>query len=206
MVRSLALLAGAFAVVAAAETKTVKWWIPEGIETKGYKASVVSIDGKDTTLAVNKDSTTGIIASGPSTLTAAITIETDNAVNYQEYHCELDPDKDQASCTHQVSMSHNENIIQDVSDITVESYQKTMAPIIVTAGADKLGDEENTAAAEASSTGDESSAAEASATAASRPKATEAEATSSGNAAPMMTQNAVFAGVAVVVGGAVALL
>lgn len=77
MVRSLALLAGAFAVVAAAETKTVKWWIPEDIE--GYKASVVSIDGKDTTLAVNKDSTTGIIASGPSTLTATITIETDDA-------------------------------------------------------------------------------------------------------------------------------
>lgn len=80
MVRSLALLAGAVAVVAAAETKTVKWWIPEDIETKDYKASVVSIDGDDTTLAVNKDSTTGIIASGPSTLTAAVTIETDDAV------------------------------------------------------------------------------------------------------------------------------
>ncbi|KAJ4137966.1 hypothetical protein NW754_000370 [Fusarium falciforme] len=200
MVRSLALLAGAVAVIAAAETKTVKWWIPEDIETKGYKASVVSIDGEDTTLAVNKDSTTGIIASGPSTLTAAITIETDDAMNYQEYHCELDPDKDQASCTHQVSMSRNGNIIQDVSDTTVESYQETMAPIIVTAGAEKLGDEENTTAA------DESSAAEASATAAPKPKATEAEATSSGNAAPMMTQNAVFAGVAAVVGGAAVLL
>ncbi|KAM6533260.1 hypothetical protein FALCPG4_006266 [Fusarium falciforme] len=200
MVRSLALLAGAVAVVAAAETKTVKWWIPEDIETKGYKASVVSIDGEDTTLAVNKDSTTGIIASGPSTLTAAITIETDDAMNYQEYHCELDPDKDQASCTHQVSMSRNGNIIQDVSDTTVESYQEKMAPIIVTAGAEKLGDEENTTAA------DESSAAEASATAAPKPKATEAEATSSGNAAPMMTQNAVFAGVAAVVGGAAVLL
>ncbi|KAJ4192780.1 hypothetical protein NW755_003927 [Fusarium falciforme] len=200
MVRSLALLAGAIAVVAAAETKTVKWWIPEDIETKGYKASVVSIDGEDTTLAVNKDSTTGIIASGPSTLTAAITIETHDAMNYQEYHCELDPDKDQASCTHQVSMSRNGNIIQDVSDTTVESYQETMASIIVTAGAEKLGDEENTTAA------DESSAAEASATAAPKPKATEAEATSSGNAAPMMTQNAVFAGVAAVVGGAAVLL
>ncbi|KAJ4227283.1 hypothetical protein NW759_004653 [Fusarium solani] len=206
MVRSLALLVGAVAVVAAAETKTIKWWIPEGIETKDYKASVVSIDGEDTTLAVNKDSTTGIIASGPSTLTAAITIETDNAMNYQEYHCELDPDKDQASCTHQVSMSRNENIIQDVSDTTVESYQETMAPIVVTAGADKLGDDANTTAADKSSAVDESSATEASATAASKPKATEAEATSSGNAAPMMTQNAVFAGVAAVVGGAAVLL
>ncbi|EEU40414.1 uncharacterized protein NECHADRAFT_76649 [Fusarium vanettenii 77-13-4] len=205
MVRSLALLAGAFAVVAAAETKTVKWWIPEDIE--GYKASVVSIDGKDTTLAVNKDSTTGIIASGPSTLTATITIETDDATNYQEYHCELDPDKDQASCTHQVSMSHNGNIIQDVSDTTIESYQKTMAPIIVTAGADRLSEEENTTVADKSSAADEASVTDASsATAASKPKATEAETTSSGNAAPMMTQNAVFAGVAAVVGGVVVLL
>ncbi|KAI8686062.1 hypothetical protein NCS55_00280700 [Fusarium keratoplasticum] len=204
MARSLALFA--VVVVAAAETKTIKWWIPEGIETKSYKASVVSIDGEDTTLAVSKDSTTGVIASGPSTLTAAITIETDDAMKRVEYHCELDPDKDQASCTHQVSMSRNGNIIQDVSDTTVESYQETMAPIIVTAGAEKLGDEENTTAADVSSAGDESSAAEASATAASKPKATEAEATSSGNAAPMMTQNAVFAGVAAVVVGAAVLL
>ncbi|KAI8679981.1 hypothetical protein NCS57_00277700 [Fusarium keratoplasticum] len=205
MARSLALFA--VVVVAAAETKTIKWWIPEGIETKSYKASVVSIDGEDTTLAVSKDSTTGVIASGPSTLTAAITIEIDDAMNYQEYHCELDPDKDQASCTHQVSMSRNGNIIQDVSDTTVESYQETMAPIIVTAGADKLGDEENTTATEASSAADEASVIDASsATAASKPQATEAEATSSGNAAPMMTQNAVFAGVAAVLGGAAVLL
>lgn len=102
-------------------------------------------------------------------------------------------------------MSRNGNIIQDVSDTTVESYQETMAPIIVTAGAEKLGDEENTTAADVSSAGDESSA-EASATATSKPKATEAEATSSGNAAPMMTQNAVFAGVAAVVVGAAVLL
>ncbi|RSL67728.1 hypothetical protein CEP54_003108 [Fusarium duplospermum] len=204
MVRSLALLAGAVAIVAAAETKTVKWWIPEDIETKGYKASVVSIDGDDTTLAVNKDSTTGIIASGPSTLTAAITIETDDAVNYQEYHCELDPDKDQAVCTHEVSMSRDGNMINDVSDTTVESYQETMAPIIVTAGADKLSEEENTTAADESSA-DEASATDASsATAASIPKTTEA--TESGNVAPMMTQNAVFAGVAAVVGGAAVLL
>ncbi|KAI8723789.1 hypothetical protein NCS52_00235600 [Fusarium sp. LHS14.1] len=190
MIHSLALLAGAFAIVAAAETKTVKWWIPEGIETKGYKAS-----------------TTGIIASGPSTLTATITIETHDATNYQEYHCELDPDKDQASCTHQVSMSHNENIIQDVSDTTIESYQETMAPIIVTAGADKLSEEENTTTADKSSAADEASVTDASsATAASKPKASEAETTSSGNAAPMMTQNAVFAGVAAIVGGAVVLL
>ncbi|RSL48186.1 hypothetical protein CEP53_009626 [Fusarium sp. AF-6] len=206
MFRSLALLAGAVAAVAAAETKTVKWWIPEDIETKGYKASVVSIDGEDTTLAVNKDSTTGIIASGPSTLTTTITIETEDAVNYQEYHCELNPDKDQAICTHQVSMSRNNNIVNDVSDTTVESYQETMAPIIVTAGADELSEENTTAADkpsadEASVTNDASSA-----TAASKPKVTEAEATSSGNAAPMMTQNAVFAGVAVVVGGVVVLL
>lgn len=80
MVRSIALLAGAFAVAAASNTRTIKWWIPEGIETKSYKASVLSIDGKDTTLAVNKDSTTGTIASGPSTLTAAITVQTDDAI------------------------------------------------------------------------------------------------------------------------------
>ncbi|RTE82867.1 hypothetical protein BHE90_002612 [Fusarium euwallaceae] len=203
MVHSLTLLASAATIVAAAETKTVKWWIPENIETKGYKASVVSIDGEDTTLAVNKDSTTGIIASGPSTLTAAITIETEDAVNYQEYNCELNLDKDQAICTHQVSMSRNNNIVNDVSDTTVESYQETMAPIIVTAGADKLSEEENTTVADESSAADDDAS---SATAASKPKATEAEATSSGNAAPMMTQNAVFAGVAAVVGGAVVLL
>lgn len=98
-------------------------------------------------------------------------------------------------------MSRNEDIIQEISDITVEGYQETMAPIIVTAGVDKLGDEENTTATEKSSAADEASA-----TAASKPKATEAEATSSGNAAPMMTQNAVFAGVAVVVGGVAVLL
>ena len=104
-------------------------------------------------------------------------------------------------------MSRNGNIIQDVSDTTVESYQETMAPIIVTAGADKLGDEENTTATEASSAADEASVIDASsATAASKPQATEAEATSSGNAAPMMTQNAVFAGVAAVLGGAAVLL
>ncbi|KAJ4315173.1 hypothetical protein N0V84_008507 [Fusarium piperis] len=121
MIRSLALLASA---VAAAETRTVKWWIPDDMETKDYKAPVASIDGEDTALAVNKDSTTGTIASGPFTLTAAITIETDGAMDYQE----------------------------------------TMAPIIVTAGADKLGDQEATTAAN-----------ESSATAASKPKA-EAEA------------------------------
>lgn len=104
-------------------------------------------------------------------------------------------------------MSHNENIIQDVSDTTIESYQKTMALIIVTAGADKLGDEENTTAADKSSAADEASVTDtSSATAISRPRATEAEATSSGNAAPMMTQNAVFAGVAAIAGGAVVLL
>ncbi|RMJ08195.1 hypothetical protein CDV36_012201 [Fusarium kuroshium] len=208
MVHSLTLLASAVTIVAVAETKTVKWWIPENIETKGYKASVVSIDGEDTTLAVNKDSTTGIIASGPSTLTAAITIETEDAVNYQEYNCELNLDKDQAICTHQVSKSRNNNIVNDVSDTTVESYQETMAPIIVTAGADKLSEEENTTVADESSAADEASVTDdaSSATAASKPKATEAEATSSGNAAPVMTQNAVFVGVVVVVGGVVMLL
>lgn len=82
-----------------------------------------------------------------------------------------------------------------------------MAPIIVTAGADRLSEEENTTVADKSSAADEASVTDASsATAASKPKATEAETTSSGNAAPMMTQNAVFAGVAAVVGGVVVLL
>lgn len=75
-----------------------------------------------------------------------------------------------------------------------------MAPILVTAGADKLSEDENTTAADEASVTDDAS----SATAASKPKHTEA--TESGNAAPMMTQNAVFAGVAAVIGGAAVLL
>ncbi|KAM0426185.1 hypothetical protein ACHAPT_008535 [Fusarium lateritium] len=195
MVRSLILLASAVAVVAA-QTTTVEWWIPSSdTKVKDLKASVLSVDGDATILVLDKDSTSHTIASGPSTLGVAITVETDGAKSSEEFNCQLDADKDQAVCDHAVSESRDGSESMDQTDTTIESYQESLTPITVTAGVDKLGGEDTTAT-------DASSA-----TAASKPKATEAEATDSGNAAaPMATQNAVFAGVAAVVGGAAVLL
>lgn len=79
MVRSLALLAGAIATVAA-QTTTVKFFLPQ-FDPQGLEGSVVAVKGEATTLAINcaksvdpgdcgiMDTTT--IVGGPSTMSSS---------------------------------------------------------------------------------------------------------------------------------------
>ncbi|KAH7221199.1 hypothetical protein BKA60DRAFT_680059 [Fusarium oxysporum] len=226
MARSLALLAGALATVAA-QTTTVEFLLPM-FDPQPLDGSVVAVKGGATTLAIHcpdaKATNCGLagtstIVGGPSTIEYSYTMHPevdgfDGGEIKQNMGCVLDPKKDVATCSvHQVAVLSG---ITDVTSMTdsVSGYKSLLMPITVTAGVNKLNGNDDASATEAA--GSE-------ATSADKPKDTGAKATdaadtttassdaaatpvSSDNAAgPMITQNAILAAAAVV-GGAAMLL
>ncbi|KAH7261447.1 uncharacterized protein BKA55DRAFT_505033 [Fusarium redolens] len=225
MARSLALLAGVLATVAA-QTTTVEFLLPM-FDPQPLDGSVVAVKGGATTLAIhcpNAKATncglagTSTIVGGPSTIEYSYTMHPevdgfDGGEVKQDMGCVLDPKKDVATCSvHQVAILSG---ITDVTSMTdsVSGYKSLLMPITVTAGVNKLNGNDDASATEAA--GSE-------ATSADKPKDTGAKATdtadatassdaaatpaSSDNAAgPMITQNAILAAAAVV-GGAAMLL
>ncbi|KAI1018190.1 hypothetical protein LB505_001199 [Fusarium chuoi] len=226
MARSLALLAGALATVAA-QTTTVEFLLPM-FDPQPLEGSVVAVKDGATTLAIHCPdpkatncglASTSTIVGGPSTIEYSYTMHPDvdgfdGGEIKQNMGCVLDPKKDVATCSvHQVAVLSG---ITDVTSMTdsVSGYKSLLMPITVTAGVNKLNGNDDASATEAA--GSE-------ATSADKPKDTGAKATdtadattassdaaatpvSSDNAAgPMITQNAILAAAAVV-GGAAMLL
>ncbi|KAF5245373.1 hypothetical protein FANTH_7360 [Fusarium anthophilum] len=226
MARSLALLAGVLATVAA-QTTTVEFLLPM-FDPQPLEGSVVAVKGGATTLAIHCPdakatncglASTSTIIGGPSTIEYTYTMHPDvdgfgGGEIKQNMGCVLDPKKDVATCSvHQVAVLSG---ITDVTSMTdsVSGYKSLLMPITVTAGVNKLNGNDDASATEAA--GSE-------ATSADKPKDTGAKATdtadataassdasttpvSSDNAAgPMITHNAVLAAAAVV-GGAAAML
>ncbi|KAF5615779.1 hypothetical protein F52700_13215 [Fusarium sp. NRRL 52700] len=226
MARSLALLAGALATVAA-QTTTVEFLLPM-FDPQPLEGSVVAVKGGATTLAIHCPdvkatncglASTSTIVGGPSTIEYSYTMHPDvdgfgGGEIKQNMGCILDPKKDVATCSvHQVAVLSGTTDVTSMTD-SVSGYKSLLMPITVTAGVNKLNGNDDASATEAA--GSE-------ATSADKPKDTGAKATdtadattassdaaatpvSSDNAAgPVITQNAILAAAAVV-GGAAMLL
>ncbi|KAF4450502.1 HFBs protein [Fusarium austroafricanum] len=225
MARSLALLAGALATVAA-QTTTVEFVLPL-LDPQPLDGSVIAVKGGATTLAIHCPAPkaedcgftgTSTVVGGPSTVQYTYTMHPDvdgfeGGEVEQEMGCILDPKKDMATCS-----IHEVAVLSGITEVTsttasVSGYKSLLMPITVTAGVNKLNGNDNASATEAA--GSE-------ATSADKPKDTGAKATGtadatassdaaatpvkSDNAAgPMVTQNAILAAAAVV-GGAAMLL
>lgn len=132
------------------------------------------------------------------------------------YACNMTPSNYAVTCT--MTMSASSGTFSDSSSTVVSTkgnkseYEAVIIPVTVTAGANKLGDNSSPAsttgvskptntASDAENT--DSGSASASATASDATPDAASTPTESDNAAgPMMTKNAVLAGVAAVVGGA----
>ncbi|KAM0563705.1 hypothetical protein ACHAPJ_001436 [Fusarium lateritium] len=230
MARSLALLAGVVAAVAA-QTTTVNFLLPL-YDRQALEGSVVAVKDGATTIAIHcpkgADSndcgilSTDTVVGGPSTMHLTYSMHADPEYDVgeakQDYDCKLDPKNDMATCSvTQVEILSGSTKTTKMT--TAQGGYKTMLlPITVTAGVNKLNasdDDDASAAPGASATDSEP-------TSASKPKATGAQATESADATtssdaaatpansdnaagPAVTQNAVLA-VAAVVGGAAMLL
>ncbi|UNI21849.1 hypothetical protein JDV02_007801 [Purpureocillium takamizusanense] len=139
-----------------------------------------------------------------------------STVAAQDANCKLDAAKDVATCVATESQLDGETTMQTSTSEVLTGYKSLMIPVTVTAGLDKLsapapGATQTDAQAKpttgASSTGASTGAsASVSATASgsgAAAKSSSASSTTTTNAAgPAVTQNAVLAGVAAVVGGA----
>lgn len=129
--------------------------------------------------------------------------------------CKLDQSK--ASCHIAVTQDIDGKRTTQTTDTEDANYKTSMYPVVVTAGADQLG-----AAPGASATGGDSSQTattaatgsqvtslasktDASKTDASKTGASASSTTGKNAAGPMITQNAILAGVVAVIGGAIAL-
>ncbi|KAF4976339.1 hypothetical protein FZEAL_6983 [Fusarium zealandicum] len=227
MARSLALLAGVFAFAAAKTTIDI---IHPFLDDQPLEGSIVKVNGDATTLVFDcpasaEPSDCGFteaqtIVAGTSTMRLTYTVPGDEEFSpmTQEIQCKLDPKKSMADCQVIVTSGESGEFVTTASPPVGASdrvnYSEWVHTVTVTAGADKLkGDGDDTASAIGSA-----------ATAASKPTATEATATDSDSASasasdaestpvstdnaagPMMTHNAVLAGVLAAVGGAAMLL
>ncbi|KAF4463385.1 hypothetical protein FALBO_9797 [Fusarium albosuccineum] len=232
MARSLALLAVAAAAVGA-QTTTVDIFLPI-VDKQPLDASIVGGSAEATTFAIHCPKGTpsdecGLpgtqtVIAGPSTVHYTYSVEGDgDEYGYmtQDLQCSLDSKRDMATCSITMAQEISGSEESQVTTTSAKGYLEFVVPVTVTAGFANLksasaGDDD--ASAGASATDSES-------TGASKPKATGAAATdavestsaagsdaaatpvSTDNAAgPMVTQNAVLAGVAAVVGGAAMLL
>ncbi|WKT46176.1 hypothetical protein QSH57_011050 [Fusarium oxysporum f. sp. vasinfectum] len=161
MARSLALLAGALATVAA-QTTTVEFLLPM-FDPQPLDGSVVAVKGGATTLAIHcpdaKATNCGLagtstIVGGPSTIEYSYTMHPevdgfDGGEIKQNMGCVLDPKKDVATCSvHQVAVLSG---ITDVTSMTdsVSGYKSLLMPITVTAGVNKLNGNDDASATEA---------------------------------------------------------
>ncbi|GJN80913.1 hypothetical protein VFPFJ_00857 [Purpureocillium lilacinum] len=235
MARSLAALlaaavAGAAGVAAAdGSTTTIPVLLPM-FDKQKLVGSVVDADSTLTTFAVAcapgvKADECGFpgtftVLQGPSTWSLSLGVsmgdDTDVTVATQDSNCKFDAAKDVATCvgslTERVSNSDMHTTVSEV----ITGYKTLMIPVTVTAGVDKL-----SAAPGATQTGSQatptgtaastmSTAASATASGSGSKTGSSASATGSPSsttnaAGPMVTQNAVLAGVAAVVGGAMML-
>ncbi|KAK8931899.1 hypothetical protein VCV18_000428 [Metarhizium anisopliae] len=203
MVRAvLPLLAALASSAVAAETTTVKILVL-GDESP-FVGSVVNVDSSATTFAVQCPSGTPSDECGLPPGGATIT--------QGETNCKLDPSKDVAAC--KIEFTEGSQVTS--SEVTESGYKTSMFPVTITAGADKL-----SASPGASATNGGSNSASETATAkttqasktsktsstgeAGQPGEAAATSTTGKNAAPAVTQNAVLAGVAAIVGGVLAM-
>ncbi|GAB0131564.1 hypothetical protein EsDP_00000029 [Epichloe bromicola] len=206
MARSLVLIAALAGAALAADTTTVQIFALG--DNRPIVGSVIHADATATTLSVNDRSNSAwgaIVTQGPSTCkwNVQVPAETGTGVISLGANCKLDPAKDEARCT--VSTTSGSDSV--IGQITTK-YSESMRPVQITAGAEKL---------TAANTNDASVSASASATPAptasgstsgntvSKTSAEASSSTGTNAAGPMVTQNAVWAGVAAVVGGALAL-
>ncbi|KAF4963693.1 hypothetical protein FSARC_8337 [Fusarium sarcochroum] len=230
MARSLALLAGLVAAVAA-QTTTVNFLLPL-YDRQALEGSVVGVKDGATTIAIHcpkgTDSDecgiagTDTVVGGPSTMHLTYSMPADPEYDVgeakQDYGCVLDPKNDRATCSvTQIEILSGSTKTTKMTTAQ-NGYKTFLQAITVTAGVDKLSgdDDDDTSAAPGASATDSEP------TSASKPKATDAQATESTDATPSsdaaatpvnsdnaagpaVTQNAVLA-VAAVVGGAAMLL
>lgn len=118
-------------------------------------------------------------------------------------NCKLDPAKDEARCTVMFTEGTNTKSTQ-----TVVKYSESMKPVQITAGAEKLtaaNTNDASASASASATPAPTASGSTSGNAVSKTSAAASSSTGTNAAGPMVTQNAVWVGVAAVVGGVLAL-
>ncbi|KFG83900.1 hypothetical protein MANI_016816 [Metarhizium anisopliae] len=223
MVRAaLPLLAALAGSAVAAETTTVKILVL-GDESP-FVGSVVNVDSSATTFAVQCPSGTpsdecglppggATITQGESTWQWSLGMSnSEMGVLTQKANCKLDPSKDVAAC--KIEFTEGSQVTS--SEVTESGYKTSMFPVTITAGADKL-----SASPGASATNGGSNSASETATAkttqasktsktsstgeAGQPGEAAATSTTGKNAAPAVTQNAVLAGVAAIVGGVLAM-
>ncbi|KAH6996404.1 hypothetical protein BKA56DRAFT_571388 [Ilyonectria sp. MPI-CAGE-AT-0026] len=228
MARSLALLAVTGVAAVVAQSTTVNVFLPM-YDAQDLEASIVAADSAKTTFAINcpkgaDSNDCGITEAqtfiyGPSTFYMSSSYSDSVYGSYvQEITCQFEPKKDLATCAVSVVEDVDSSTFASTSSIITSGYLDMLIPVTVTAGANKLVDSEtasetgsettaaapasttgSTAAATGSASGSESTSASGSDSAASTP-------TASDNAAgAMVTQNAVLAGAAVLVGGALLL-
>ncbi|KND93090.1 hypothetical protein TOPH_02286 [Tolypocladium ophioglossoides CBS 100239] len=229
MARALALLAAlAGAALAAGSTTTVSLLLPL-MDPQKIVGSVVKADSTITTFAFacapdTPAESCGLpgsqtLAQGPSTWIMTLALNgKDSGAYTQDVNCKLDAAKDVATCHASVSQQDpSSGTFQSEASSVLTGYSSLLLPVTITAGVDKL-----TATPGATARGTNTNAAPTASTQAagsgtgSSPTSTQtgtnkgtlpaSTSTSSGNAAgPMVTQKAVLAGVAAVVGGAMML-
>ncbi|KAH7017591.1 hypothetical protein EDB80DRAFT_291225 [Ilyonectria destructans] len=225
MARSLALLAVTGVAAVIAQSTTVSVFLPM-YDVQDLDASIVAADSAKTTFAVScpKDADSNdcgmteaqTIVYGPSTFYMSYAYSNSEYGSYtQEIACQFEPKKDMATCAVSVEQDVDASTFASTSSTAMSGYLDLLVPVTVTAGANKLVDSETasetgsetTAAAPASTTGSTTAAATDSAsgsgsTSASGSDSAASTPTASDNAAgAMVTQNAVLAGAAVLVGG-----
>ncbi|EFY87547.1 hypothetical protein J3458_002151 [Metarhizium acridum] len=220
MVRAaLPLLAALAGSAVAAETTTVKILVL-GDESP-LVGSVVNADSSATTFAVQCPSGTpsdecGLPPDGATITQGESTWQwnygmsnSELGVFTQKANCKLDPSKDVAACS--VEITEGSQVTS--SETTESGYKTSMFPVTITAGADKLSASPRASATNGGSNSVSETAAgkttQASKTSSAgevgKPGEAAATSTTGKNAAPAVTQNAVLAGVAAIVGGVLAI-
>ncbi|POR38817.1 Uncharacterized protein TPAR_00998 [Tolypocladium paradoxum] len=232
MARSLALLAAlAGAAVAADSTTTLSLLVPfYDVHSLGLVGSIVGANSAVTTFAVGCAPGTPRMSCdvpGPGSLTflqgpstwVQLLVHSDGISTYTlDTNCKFDPAQDVATCHNSVSQQDRDGTLQSETATVMTGYSSLMIPVTITAGVEKLsaapgataaGINTNSAPTASTQAGtDTTSSPTFTLTPAGTSKGTSAASTptkSSNAAGPMVTQNAVLAGVAAVVGGAMML-
>ncbi|KHN95830.1 uncharacterized protein MAM_06192 [Metarhizium album ARSEF 1941] len=211
MVRAVSFVAVLAGSAMAAETTTVSFLVPG--DKSPLVGSVVNVDSSATTLAVHCPSGTPSDECGLPQIGATITqgestwewnygmSQSQLGVFTQKANCKLDPSKHVAACTIDVTAASEGTSTQT----TVTGYETSMYPVTITAGAEKLSASPGGSARNGGSNSTSATATAASTASATGGSGTAAATTTTRNLAPAMTQNAVLAGVAAIVGGVLVL-
>ncbi|TWU76437.1 hypothetical protein ED733_007015 [Metarhizium rileyi] len=218
MIRALPLLVSIAGSAIAAETTTIKLIVIG--DKSPLVGSVINADSSATTVAVQCSSGTPSDECGLPPDGATITqgentwqwnygmSNSELGVFTQKANCKLDPSKDVAACS--VEVTRGSEVMS--TETTETDYKTLMYPVTVTAGADKLS--ASPGASPTNSGPNSATATSPSQTAGTSATSGTTEASKTGaavtsttgkNAAPAVTQNAVLAGFAAVVGGVLAM-